>query len=165
MISDALDQVPELALGPGKGLAAGISAAAAMLAFIAVLQTPLQLRITDVLAAIASIVPGATSTRAWLIVGALLHLGLGGLFGLLYGMCAQRSPARGLIAAGLLHGFVIWLISGWISHLQFAGGLKAIVHSRSWLVACLIYGLGLGGAAVLSERLRPADSFPLVLTD
>ena len=70
---------------------------------------------------LGSLATGTFSPSAWL-VGLILHLCLGGLFGLLYGLAFERVTHQAGGAAGLLFGTVHAVVAG------LAMGVIATVH-------------------------------------
>ena len=77
----------------------------------------------------------------WIIFGLL-----GTLLGILYAVCQQPASTRGLIGTGIFYGFIVWVVSGF-----FVG------HTQHWLVACLLYGMGLSLIALFVARRAPTQ--------
>ena len=87
-----------------------------------------------------------------LVVGLVLHLSLGALFGILYAACQQDIPIRGLIAVGVFYGFVLWIAGRFLVGPFIGEALRMTVRSWPWLLACLLYGLCLTAAAVWAKK-------------
>jgi hypothetical protein len=157
VIADALDEPGELALGAAAGFAAGLAGALVMLACLAVWYPSGVSGPRDVLAAIGAVVlGGGAAAGPRVAVGIVMHGGLGGALGVLYGICQHRVPLRGLAVTGLFHGVIIWVGSNVVARAGFAAPVRSLVHSRPWLLGCLVYGLALAAAAAVAERRRPA---------
>jgi len=160
VITDSSYQFEESALTPRLGLISGLAIAMFMLAFVFVLQPISGLSLRELLAQIGAVVPGALALEENLILllGGLVHGLLGALFGLLYALCQQRVPVRGLIGVGLFYGFLLWVVGGLLIGSFLAETLRAMVRSWPWLLACLLYGLCLAACAIWAEQHRPVQA-------
>ena len=151
---------------PGKAILYGVLGAAAISLLSAILRAiGLPLSIEIYLGTITGLAPGAFAFG----IGLVLHLALGGLFGLLYGALFERVWAHGGAFTGMLlstlHAGLIGMLLGfanhvhplvperladpgpYFSHLGTAGVL-------SFFLAHLVYGaiVGAGYGHVASER-------------
>lgn len=148
------------------GMAAGLAGAVAMLALTAMLQPISALRIADLLAQIGrAVIPPSAGSNLLILTGVAVHALLGALFGLLYAVCQQRVPLRGLIAVGLFYGFVLWVVASVIIGSLFEPALRCAIRSWPWLLSNLLYGLCLAGVATWSHVSRPAGMEMIVPKD
>jgi hypothetical protein len=84
---------------------------------------------------------------------------------LLYAVCQQRIPVRGLIAVGIFYGFILWIVGSLIIGMLLSRELRVVLRSWTWLGACVLYGLGLAGAAVWAEATRSKGESVVVPKD
>jgi hypothetical protein len=164
VIADSPYLTGELALTPGGGALAGLVGGIVMVAAISVTQLHSP---ADTLRIIGRTLPGSAGFDARLlaVAGGAICGGLGALLGLLYAVCQQRAPSGGLMCAGLFYGAMLWIGGGLVSNLPFLAGVRALVRSRSWLLACCAYGLTLAIAASISESRRPLETAPTAQID
>jgi hypothetical protein len=116
----------------------------------------------------AVLLPASTSVVAdsgRITIGVALYLSMGMLFGVLYAACQQDVPVRGLIAVGVFYGFVLWIVGRFLISPFVRESFQMIIRSWSWLLACLLYGIGLATAAVWARRRRPAGNVSTVPID
>jgi len=159
MVLDSPYPFGTLILTRRAGIAAGLAAAMLMLTLIAALQSVSGLELAGMLVQTGRIILPArvflANTDSLLFAGLGLHASLGMLFGLLYAVCQQRVPTRGLISVGLFYGFMLWVLSRLIVRLITYNALHAWVRGWPWLLACLLYGGCMAVFAMWSERRRP----------
>lgn len=149
MISDSPYEAGELALKPAAGIAAGILGGLVMLAIVQILGPISGIGIGDVLGAIGmALMPGSQVV----LVGMMLHLVTASVLGLMYSTSQQRIPASGLVGVGVMFGLVVWVFGGLVAGWLMGEGVREVLRSWSWLVACLGFGLTLAGMAVLAGR-------------
>jgi hypothetical protein len=146
------------------GAVAGVCGAVAMLVVLKGLDAVVGLQGRRVVEEIGSLVcfercgqfpPAAAGLAA--------HGLLGAVCGALYAVCQLRTRPGGLVAVGLFYGFVLWVVGGLVIGPLAGPGLKHAIRSWPWLVASLVYGLGLGMAAIWAQIGRPpvsADAVP-----
>jgi hypothetical protein len=158
MISDSPYDVGAPVLTPFRGIIAGIAAALAMLVLLALLQPVSGVSPEAWLALIGGIVmPGAEANLA-LQAGAMLHLVIGAIFGLMYALCQMQIAPRNLVGVGIFYGFAIWVLGSLLLGWAFGEKLRGLLRSWPMLAAFLAYGLGLATAAVWNLSRRPARS-------
>lgn len=161
MISDAPYQFGEQVLTFLGGVVAGLIGGMSMLAFVFALQPVSGLLLKDLLVRFGTVaLLGETrfEENIVLIAGVALLEILGALFGLLYAGCQQRIPARGIIGVSVFYGFMLWVVGSLLISSLFGQTIRATVRSWTWLLACLIYGLCLAAAAILSDSRSPAGT-------
>lgn len=157
MIADSPYAAGELVLKPIAGVAAGVLGGLLMLVAVQALSLISGVSAGDVLSAFGSaLAPGGQV----LLVGLVVHLVTAGLLGLLYAVSQQRIPARGLAGVGLLFGMVVWVFGGLFAGWLLGEGVREVVRSWSWLVACLGFGLALAAEAVLAGRRQVRAALP-----
>ena len=88
-------------------------------------------------------------------IGLGIHLFVGSLLGLLYAVCQQGAPVRGLGAVGIFYGFFIWIVSSVLIRFFLDSALHGFVHHWVWVSAHLVYGLCLAGVAGLKQSRYP----------
>jgi hypothetical protein len=105
---------------------------------------------------------GRFSLGGGAIRGALLHLGISGVYGLIFGLAVHfigclrdwlKSPMMGLLA-GLIYGSFLWLLSGMIL-LSMDISPFATLPQPTFAVAHMIYGLTLV-ALVQRQSITPS---------
>jgi hypothetical protein len=166
MISDSPYQVRFPVLESRVGMAAGLAGAFAMLALTAMFQPISALRAADLLAQIGrAVLPASVGRSLLMLTGVAVHTLLGALFGLLYAVCQQRVPLRGLIAVGLFYGFVLWVVASVIIGSLFDPALRYAICRWPWLLSHLLYGLCLAGVAAWSHISRRAGMEMIVPKD
>jgi hypothetical protein len=166
MIADSPYRQDELVLSPAGGAAAGIAASIAMLALLFGLRPLSGLSVPDALERLGGVLTGGAGTRAErVLVGAMLHLLAGAVFGLLYAVSQRRLPGPTLIGVGVFYGLAIWVASRIIGRIFLALPLRQMVRSRAWFLACLLYGLCLSIWALWSENHRAALPAPALPKD
>jgi hypothetical protein len=166
MIADSPYKVGQFVLKPWVGMGAGLMGAVAMLALMLLLQPISGLRLADLLAQIGGIALPASLGRGPLVVtGIVLHVILGTSLGLLYAVCQQRVPLRGLIAVGFFYGFVLWVVGSVIAGPLFSQALRSVIRTWPWLLGNLLYGLCLAGVAAWAEVTRPVGTEIVVPKD
>jgi len=169
MIVDSPYNFLGLALSPKIGIIAGILSAGVMLAVVSVCEPISTISVIQVLSKISlMIIPGPfgpTYGRSNLIIGLIMHLILGGIFGLLYAMCQKSIPNRGLIGVGIFYGFVLWVVSSLLIGLLLTETVRVFLRSWAWLVANLVYGLCLAGMSIWSLKKQTSSSGTIVPVD
>jgi len=159
MISDSTYDFEDIVLTPRSGLVSGLMGAALMLILVLALQPITGFSLQTLLAQMGAVIWSDTATENVLVtLGVLLHGLLGAIFGLLYALCQQRVPARGLITVGLFYGFFLWVGGSLIIGVFLSESLRALVRSWPWFGACLGFGLCLATSAIWVERHRPAQT-------
>lgn len=152
MIADSDYDAGELICRPSTGLIAGPAAAIFMLVIVAVLQRPegTSLWLRDVGRVI---LPASIRTPVSLLVaGACLHIGLGGVFGVLYMACQQRVAAAGMIVVGAFYGFVLWLASDLIVF-RWLGAGSGLLPTGAGVLMMIVFGVTLASCAMLQRRV------------
>lgn len=156
MISDSPYSSEGFILSPLAGSAVGAGAALLMLPVIFLLQPISGLLLQEVLADAGTVVLSGTAEPQNLkIAGIILHLLVGGLFGLLYALCQMRAPTKALIGVGVSYGVVLWALGSLFTHWFYREALGSVIHTWVWLIASIVYGLLLSLVAVRVERRRP----------
>jgi hypothetical protein len=163
MISDSPYQVEGQVMAARAGIIFGVISAMIMLLLIAIMQPLAGFSPIDILTHIGGIiVPVSTSPDKLSLqvgVGFLMHLLLGALLGLLYAVCQQRIPSRGLFGVGIFYGFVIWVVDRLFITPFFNETVRTMLRSWSWLSACLLFGLCMAFASVwMLSRRRVGDA-------
>ena len=161
MIADSPYRASEPLLTPAEGAVAGAVASLCMLPVLSFPHPLSGLVASDLLVRIGqTTLPHATAPRSGstLLAAASVHALTGALLGVLYAVSQDRAPARTLIAVGLFYGVVIWVGSRVITAWIFGPVFRTTLHSSRWLLACLLYGVFLGGWAACVERRRPRDA-------
>lgn len=157
MISDSTYDFEDTILSSRFGLVSGLIAAALMLGVVLALQPLTGFSLKALLAQIGTLIwLDAAPENLLVILGLLVHGLLGVIFGVLYALCQQRAPARGLIAVGLFYGFFLWVGGSLIIGVFLSENLRAMIRSWPWFWACLGFGLCLAASALWVERQRPA---------
>jgi hypothetical protein len=161
VIADAPYRTSEPLLTPREGALAGAAASLCMLAALSLLHRLAGPSATDLLVRIGqTTVPygNAVGAGSMLFAAGAVHALVGAVLGMLYAVSQDRAPAGTLIAVGFFYGVVVWVgsrvITGWI----FGPVFRTALHSYTWLLACLLYGVLLGGMAAWVERRRPRDA-------
>jgi hypothetical protein len=153
MISDSPYQVGGQVLVVRAGIIFGVISTMIMLLLLAIIQPLSGFGLVDFLTHIGDIfVPISTFPNKLSLqveVGFLIHLLLGALLGLLYAVCQQRIPSRGLLAVGIYYGFIIWVVDRFFITPFFNEYLRTILGSWSWLSACVLFGLSMAFASIL----------------
>lgn len=163
MISDSPYESAELVLTPWQGIAAAAGGGALMLLLLQLLALATAPSPADLLRQIGALVaPAGATTDVRLAAGALLHLAVAMVLGLLYALSQRLIPDRGLIGVGLLFGFVTWVVGSVILGRLWPEPLGAALRSWPWLAAHLAFGLVLGAVAVAQARRRRMQKRPLV---
>lgn len=156
MISDSPYDVGAPVLTPFKGIVAGIAAALVMLVLLALVQPMSGVAPSAWLAQIGRLVLPAAEEGLALQAGAVLHLVIGAVFGLLYSLCQMQIAPRFLIGVGIFYGFVIWVLGSLLLGWVFGERLRELLRSWPLLAAFLLYGLGLAIAAAWTLSRRPS---------
>ena len=161
LIADAPYGTGEPLLTPGEGALAGAAASLCMLPALSFLHPLSGLSAADLLVRIAqATVPRAAGvgSSGMLLAGGAVHVLIGALLGVLYGVSQDRAPTRTLVAVGFFYGVVVWVgsrvITGWL----FGPAFRTTLHSYAWLLVCLLYGVLLGGYAAWVDRRRPREA-------
>ena len=99
MISDSPYQLTGLILTPKRGMITGLLSALLILGLFTLLEMTAGFLYLGLLTA---------AVKDSLVI----YFSAGIVFGLLYALCQQSIPVRGLIGVGIFYGFIIWLITG-----------------------------------------------------
>ncbi len=156
MIVDAPYDFGDLLIRPRMGFAAGVGASIVMLGAMAGLHALGGSAPVEWLDAIARpILPGNGAQIEWanLLLGLVIHLLVGGMLGMLYALCQQRAPNRGLVAVGIFYAVTLWVFGGWIM-VWWSGTEKWNLRSWPEFVTMLAYGLVLTFWAITEGRRR-----------
>ena len=158
MIADSPYRTSEPLLTPGQGALAGAAASLLMLPALSFLHALGGPSATDLLARIAqaTIPLGAALVPGSMIAAAAVFALTGALLGMLYAVSQDRAPEGTLLAVGLFYGIVIWAGSRVITVWIFGSVFRTALHGYTWFLACLLYGVLLGGYAAWVQRRRPA---------
>jgi len=159
MVSDSPYAIREPILSPGQGAMAGVGAALAMMAFLEALQRVSGFQPSLFVTQVGSIVLPVCSRDCGpslsLLIGLGTHCALGAVFGLLYAVCHQRVPSRGLVAVGIFYGFFLWIVSSLAVGPMVGESLRKAIRSWPWASASLLYGGFLALTAVWVDHRRP----------
>lgn len=155
-------------LTPKTGGGVGFCAALLMLLFLSIVQPLSKLPVRDLLVHIGTVAMprGAVVDDRWLLLlGGVYHAMVGTELGVLHAVSQRRTAVRGLIAVGVFYGVGIWVAGGLIVSRLVGHGLEGTVHSLPWFLACLLYGVTLGGYAAWTVRHRPPAPAVTMLKD
>jgi hypothetical protein len=159
VLSDSPYNSDGFILRPPVGFAVGMVSALLMLPVLFALQPASGLLLQDVLANAGIIVfSGTADPHNLKIAGLVVHLLVGGLFGLLYALCQIRAPNKGLIGVGISYGIVLWAFGSFLTQWFYREALSTVMHTWAWLVASIAYGLILSLVAIWSEHHRPKEN-------
>ena len=159
MLSDSPYNSDGFILKPQVGFVIGMASALLMLPVLFVLQPASGLLLQNVLANAGIVMLSGTANPHNLqIAGLVVHILVGGLFGLLYALCQMRAPNKGLIGVGISYGIVLWAFGSLFTQWFYREALVTVIHTWAWLVASIAYGLLLSLVAIWSEHHRPKES-------
>ncbi len=157
----------ESKLSVRAGLVAGIAGSLSIMVVVAAILVFNGRDIFTAARLIATVVygPEAAFGVAPIIVGTLVHLITGGVFGSIFAWFSPFLPRGFWIVVGLMYGLVVWLISSFIILPVVAPPMVAADANKNvLLVAHVVYGLVLGIAGAtyqlrwnLPEWLQPTD--------
>jgi len=169
MIADSPYESGDLVLSPMAGVTAGVIGAAAMLGVVAGLEPVSGLALNALLSEIGSLVlpapRGAGATTLTLMFGLGMHGALGAMYGLLYALCQQRAPARGVVAVGIFYGVVLWILGALFTRVTLGDGPPSVIRSWTWFLANLAFGSCLAATATWVESRRAAETGPALPRD
>ncbi len=158
MIADSPYDFSGLLLKPLVGVVIGLIGAGLMLGVLAILEpltglSPAYLlsQVTQVLLPNKFVASCAACDPSIGLVG---HLLLGLIFGLLYALCLQSIPIRGLVGIGIFYGFVIWIVGSLLIGLLIGESVRVVLRSWPWLVAHLVFGIFLAISAIWAQRIK-----------
>jgi len=158
MIADSPYDFSGLLLKPIVGVVIGLIGASFMLAVLAIFEPVTGLSPAYLLSQIAQVLlPDSIAANCQGCdpsVGLAGHLLLGLIFGLLYALCQQSIPVRGLVGVGIFYGFVLWVVGSLLIGLFFGESVREVLRSWPWLVAHLIYGLVLAVTSISAQRIK-----------
>ncbi len=158
MIADSPYDFSGLLLKPIVGIVVGLVGAGLMLGVLAVLEPLTGLSPAHLLSQVTQVLLpnrfAASCAACDPSVGLVGHLFLGLIFGLLYALCQQSVPVRGLIGVGVFYGFVIWIIGSLLIGMLFGESVREVLRSWPWLVAHLTFGLFLAFSAIWAQRIQ-----------
>lgn len=161
MVSDSPYKVDHLALSPLTGVITGILGAFLMLGVVGLMQPYSGLSIEAVLAQFGTLVLPKRfeqiSLTSLMSIALGVHILIRALLSLLYAVCQQRIPARGLIAVGIFYGFILWVTSGVILGAAIGPGWRQSARSWTWLMANVVFGLCLATTSIVAQIIRPAE--------
>ncbi|MBC7911039.1 MAG: hypothetical protein H7Y30_11095 [Pyrinomonadaceae bacterium] len=162
MISDSPYKVDEMALSPFAGMFAGLVAAFLMLGIVILMEPYSGLSVESVLRQFATLVLPKRfeqmEPNTLMLIGLGVHLLLRLLLSLLYSVCQQRIPTRGLIAVGTFFGFILWITGSVIIGTLLGAEWRSASRSWTWLLANLAFGLCLATFAMIAQSRRPATT-------
>ncbi len=158
MIADSPYHTSEPLLSPGEGALAGAAASLVMFAALSLLHPLGGPSATDLLVRIAqaTIPHGTAAAPGSMFAASAVYVLTGALLGVLYAVSQDRAPGRTLVAVGFFYGIVIWAGSRVITAWIFGSVFRTALHSYTWFLACVLYGVLLGGCAAWVQRRRPA---------
>ena len=158
MIADSPYDFSGLILKPLAGAIIGVLGAGGMLVVVALSQPLSGLSTANVLSQITlAVLPAsleASCGQCGPVVGLSVHLLLGAVFGLLYAMCQQTAPIRGLVGVGVFYGFVLWVVGSLLIGRLFGEAVRTTLWSWPWLTAHIAYGLCLAAVSIWSLKAR-----------
>lgn len=169
MIADSPYDYSGLLLKPVLGIVIGLVGAGLMLLVLAIFEPLTGLSPADMLSQITQVLLSdkAASSCAgcdpW--VGLAGHLLLGLIFGLLYALCLQSVPVRGIVGVSVFYGFVIWVVGSLLIGLLIDESVRTVLRSWPWLVAHLGYGILLALAAIQVQRVKERGPGVIVPVD
>ena len=146
---DTRDRTGELVLSPLSGLLTGIVGSALISGGIILLKLIANITVTGPL----------TLMTENSVVNLLIYSGVDGILGLLYALCAQNGPKHAMIAVGLYYGFFLWILWNIIGGVLLDSAAWSILHSWSFLLASLVFGLWLAVVALSSARNKPISRY------
>jgi hypothetical protein len=161
VIADSPYRTSEPLLTPREGALVGAVASLSMLPALSLLHPLAGPSGTDLLVRIGQAIlrqGDAAGSGSTLVAAGGVHALIGALLGILYAVSQDRAPARTLIAVGLFYGVVVWAGSRVITAWVFGPVFRTALHAYTWLLACALYGVLLGGYAAFVERRRPRDA-------
>lgn len=160
MISDSPYNLDDLVLSPLGGILAGLFAAFVMLSVVVVLQPYSGISVEQILGQYARFVLPERfenmQATTLLGIGLGVHLLIRVLLALLYSVCQQTAPTRGLVAVGIFYGFIIWMTGSVLFGMFFYDEWKVTGRSWTWLFANLLFGICLAATAIIAEKIRPS---------
>jgi len=158
MIADSPYDFSRLLMKPMVGVVIGLIGAALMLGVIMLLEPIMGLTLGNLLSQITQVLlPNKLASSCVScdpFVGLVGHLIFGMIFGLLYALCQQSIPVRGLVGVGVFYGFVIWIVGSLLIGLLFGESLRQVLRSWPWLLSHLVCGLTLAISAVRVQRVK-----------
>lgn len=95
---------------------------------------------------------GFVDATQQMVAGFFTQTLLGILLGILYALCQQHIPTRGLIVVGMFYGFVLWIVGGLLASWLFGENLRALLRTPLWFIALLSFGLTLALSAAWSQQ-------------
>lgn len=153
MITDSPYESGSLVLKPLEGILAGLTGALAMMGAMFLLHSYSLNGFIGTLTRFGAFIPGAGVGG-----GALLLLFGGGVMGLLYALCEQRIPTRGLIGDGLFYGFFLWVLFGLILGAFGGEPVRSLMRTWVFLIELLVFGLSLSIFSLVVKKYRSASS-------
>lgn len=158
LVSDSPYRTHEPILTPTGGVLAGVAALMLMLFVIALLQPFSGVSVRDLLIRTGDAVFPRGVSGGSILASSALYAVVAVALGLLYALSQDRIPARGLIAVGVFYGVVIWVVSRVLTSWLFGSILRPALHSYSWFLACVVFGVALAGCAVWADGRRPKSA-------
>lgn len=148
-------------IGYGKAAIWGLVAGVIMAMFTMMITWAMGMGFLTMLAMIAAVLaPTATIGGAGLgvlVLGALIHMALSMMFGVLYAVIVN-SVTHEFVGTGIAVGLGLWLVNFYILGLVIPGAHMMAQHEPVWLAAAshLIFGFTLGVLSRTSaSALRP----------
>jgi len=157
VLADTSYQTDVLVLSPRSGFVVGLGGSILAVAVVALLRGATHIHTGAALEGLARTFLPATGSlhRSTLFaLGLTLHATVGGVFGLLYALCQQRVPVRGLVVVGIFYGFFLWVVARIVSTWVDDRASRAMIRSWPWLLGSLAFSLSLALAAVLFPRTQ-----------
>jgi hypothetical protein len=160
MITDAPYDPGQSAITIRTGFIAGLVGAGVMALVVSALNGA-GFSIAWLFAEIGSVFVKGTARDAGsvaLVVGVLVHAGLGGGFGMLYASSLRRQAVRAIVAIAISYGILLWIIPGFPLSFLFDEATRSLLRSPTWLAGCLAYSSVLLGITLV--RLSPGATVP-----
>lgn len=144
------------------GIVAGFVGSLSIMAVVGVILVVTGTDIFTAARLISTAVLGSEATTGWvpIVVGTGLHLLTGTFFGALFGLLVPRMPANVYMVAGLIYGFLTFLVAGFvilplIAPLMVATSINLAVLLLAHVVFGFVLGLAGGVVEVLASRPKP----------
>ena len=158
MIADSPYDFSGLLIKPLVGVIIGLIGAGLMLGVIVLLEPITNLALENLLTQITQVLlPNKLASNCAScdpFVGLVGHFIFGMVFGLLYALCQQTIPVRGLVGVGIFYGFVIWIVGSLLIGMLFGESLRQALRSLPWLLSHLVFGLTLSISAIRVQRIK-----------
>jgi len=153
MITDSPYESGALVLKPLEGVLAGLFGALVMIGVMFGLQSFSASGFLGTLTKLGEFISGTGAGG-----GVFLLLLGGGVFGILYALCEQRIPTKGLIGNGMFYGFFIWVLLGIILAAFLGEEVRTVFRTWTFLVELLTFGLCLSLCSITAMKYRSGGS-------